>query len=328
MNDLDMVRDLRSEVRQSEAGDLRHARRRMMAALAPEPPARRVRRMVLRVAAVGAFGATIAAGVTVVQSLGTDGRGTEATGAPAWLPVANAETLARHATAAAAGRPDVYPRADQWVYVKWDSYTSPRLMAKATAPPAGAGRTRSRETVERWTRGDGEERAMRDENSDTIKRRRGGADPRLRFDPAYLRSLPLEPSALAERLRKDTSEIDLPQARAVSHQILSILEEGAPAARLRAALYTVLSRLDDVGVETVRDLLGRQGVAIYTRDDDGVRQEVIIDPNTFDLLGARRIYVGGAKSPDPYYSGLPEGEVITSRARVSVGIVDDAGDLP
>ncbi|MFF0869722.1 CU044_5270 family protein [Nonomuraea sp. NPDC003560] len=327
MNDLDMVRDLRSEVRQSEAGDLRHARRRMLAALAPEPPARRVRRVVLRVAAVGAFGATIAAGVTVVQSLAPDGRGTQSAGAPAWLPVANAQTLAEHATAAAAGQPDVYPRADQWVYVKWDTYTSPRLTAGATAPPAGAGRADSRETVERWTRGDGRERAMRKEGGKTIERRRGGADPRLRFDPAYLRSLPLEPSALAERLKKDTSQIALPPARAVSHQILSILEEGAPAARLRAALYTVLSRLDDVGVEPVRDLLGRQGVAIYTRDD-GVRQEVIIDPTTFDLLGARRVYVGGAESPDPYYSGLPEGEVITSRARVSVGIVDEAGDLP
>ncbi|MFI7697009.1 sigma-70 family RNA polymerase sigma factor [Nonomuraea sp. NPDC049655] len=103
-------------------------------------------------------------------------------------------------------------------------------------------------------------------------------------------------------------------------------EETAQA--LNVPIGTVLSRLDDVGVEPVRDLLGRQGVAIYTRDDDGVRQEVIIDPTTFDLLGARRVYVGGVKSPDPYYSGLPEGEVITSRARVSVGIVDEAGDLP
>ncbi|MEU9831386.1 CU044_5270 family protein [Streptosporangium sp. NPDC048047] len=328
MNDLDMVRDLRSEVRQSEANDLHRARRRLLATVAPEPPARRVRRTVLRVAAMGALGVTITAGVTMVQSLGTNDRGNGIASAPAWLSVANAETLAKHATAAAADQTDVYPRADQWIYAKWDSYTSPKLMPEAAVPPVGGGKTGSRKTVETWIRGDGEERAMRDEVSKTIKRRRDGADPRLRFDPAYLRSLPLEPSALLERLKKDTSEIPLPEARAVSHQIMSILEEGAPAARLRAALYTVLSRLDDVGVETVRDLLGRQGVAIYTHDDEGVRQEVIIDPNTFVLLGARRIYVGGVKAPSPYYSGLPKGEVIASRARVSVGIVDDAGDIP
>ena len=47
----------------------------------------------------------------------------------------------------------------------------------------------------------------------------------------------------------------------------------------------------------------------------------------FALLGGRRVYVGGAKSPSPY-SKLPEGEVVTSIAQVSVGIVDDAGDVP
>lgn len=316
MNDLDMVRDLRSEVRQSEANDLHRARRRMLAAVAWEPPVRPVRRMLLRAAAVGALGFTIMTGVTVVQSLGTDDRGKAITSAPAWLSVANAETLAKYATAAAAGQTDVYPRAGQWVYVKRNHYTSPKLK------PTG-----SRYTVEMWTREDGKERAMRNEGSKTIKRRQGGEDPRLRFDPAYLRSLPLEPSALLDRLKRDTSAIPLAEARAVSRQILSILQEGVPPARLRAALYTVLSQLDDVGVEMVRDLLGRQGVAIYTHDDEGIRQEVIIDPNTFVLLGARRIYVGGAKSPSPY-SELPEGEVITSVAQVSVGIVDDAGDVP
>ncbi|MEV0590555.1 CU044_5270 family protein [Nonomuraea cavernae] len=327
MNDLDMVRDLRSEVRQSETNDLHRARRRMLTAVASEPPVRPVRRMVLRVATMGALGVTIMTGVTVVQSLGTDDRERGITSAPAWLSVANAETLATHATAAAAGQTDIYPRADQWVYVKRDYYTSPKLMPEVVVPPIGGGKTGSRYTAEMWTRGDGKERARRNEGGKTIKRRQGGEDPRLRFDPAYLRSLPLEPSALLERLKKDTSVIPLPEARAVSRQILSILQEGVPAARLRAALYTVLSQLDDVGVEKVRDLLGRQGVAIYTHDDEGIRQEVIIDPNTFVLLGARHIYVGGAKSPSPY-SELPEGEVIISVAQVSVGIVDDAGDVP
>ncbi|WP_433513601.1 CU044_5270 family protein [Nonomuraea sp. CA-143628] len=319
MNDLDMVRDLRSQVRQSEERDLHGARRRMLASMAQERPSRRLPRMALRVAAVGVLGVTIAAGVTVVQSVRTNdpGKGGTTT-APAWLAAANAETLAKHATAAAARQTDVYPRADQWVYTKRDFYRTPKIAS-----------TNSRYTAEMWTRGDGKERAMREQDSKTIQRRKGGEDPRVRFDPAYLRSLPLDPDALLERLKKDTAGvIPLPEARAVSHQILMILQEGAPAARLRAAFYTVLSKLDGVGVEKVRDLLGREGVAIYTDDaDEGIRQEIIIDPNTFALLGGRRVYIGGADARSPY-AKLPKGEVVLSVAQVAVGIVDDAGDVP
>jgi hypothetical protein len=139
----------------------------------------------------------------------------------------------------------------------------------------------------------------------------------------------LDPAALLDRLKKDTAGvIPLPEARAISHQILMILQEGAPAARLRAAFYTVLSKLDGVGVAKVRDLLGREGVAIYTDDrDEGIREEVIIDPTTYALLGGRRVYIGGADARSPY-AKLPKGEVVLSVAQVAVGIVDDAGDVP
>ncbi|WP_067143475.1 CU044_5270 family protein [Microtetraspora malaysiensis] len=328
MNDLDMVRDLRSQVRQSEESDLRGARRRVLASMARESRGRRLPRIVVRVAAVGILGVTITAGVMVVQTPRTDGQGKGAASAPAWLPVANVETLAKRATAAAARQTDVYPRADQWVYVKRDFYSSPKMLPESVVPPVGGGKTGSRYTAEMWTRGDGKERAQRNEGSKTITRRQGGEDPRLRFDPAYLRSLPLEPSALLERLKRDTAGvIPLPEMRAVSHQVLMILQEGAPAARLRAALYTVLSQLDDVGVEEVRDLLGREGVGIYTDDDEGIRQEVIIDPNTYVLLGGRRVYVGGSESQSPY-SKLPKGEVVFSVAQVTAGIVDNAGGVP
>ncbi|WP_344581346.1 CU044_5270 family protein [Nonomuraea roseoviolacea] len=308
--DLDLVRDLRSQVRQSEAGDLHGARRRLLAAMAPEPRRRRLPRPVLRVAAVGALGITIAAGVTVAQNLPTAGPGKGTAGAPAWLSIANAETLAKRATAAAAHQPDVYPRDDQWVYVKWDFYGSPKFANEQSEKV-------SRYTTEWWVRGDGKKRALRKEGSTTLERRSGGEDPRLRLDPAYLRSLPLEPSALLERLTKDAREIPVPRAQAVFIHTKLILEQGAPPARLRAALYTVLSRLDGVGVERVRDLLDREGVGIYM-DDEDTRREVIIDPNTYALLGGRTVHLGGS----------PEGEVMLSVAQVATGIVDEAGDVP
>ncbi|MEV0145243.1 MULTISPECIES: CU044_5270 family protein [unclassified Nonomuraea] len=311
MNDLDTVRDLRSQVRQSEERDLNRARQRLLAAMAPERPARRTRRTMLRVVAVGALGLTITAGVTVVQTSRTNDDGKMVAGAPAWLGVANAETLARRATAAAADKPDVYPRADQWVYVK-SVYASRKMTAG------------SQRTVEMWTRGDGKERARR-EDGKTIIRRQGGEDHRLRFDPAYLSSLPLEPSALRERLKKDTAGVGgLPEGSAIRRQVLAILQEGTPGPRLRAALYSVLSQLDGVGVEKVSDLLGRAGVALYVVDDFGTRHETIIDPDTYALLGGRQVDVGGSGSPTPN----DKGEVIFSVARVHVGIVDRVGDVP
>ncbi|MFF3668508.1 hypothetical protein [Microtetraspora malaysiensis] len=85
--------------------------------------------------------------------------------------------------------------------------------------------------------------------------------------------------------------------------------------------------MTQVGVEKARDLLGREGVGIYTVDDDGMHQEVIIDPNTYVLLGGRRVYVGESKSQSPY-GKLAEGEVVFSVAQVTGGIVDHAGDVP
>ncbi|MFD1545298.1 CU044_5270 family protein [Nonomuraea guangzhouensis] len=324
MNDLDIVRDLRSQVRQTEDRDLREARRRLLASMTPAPRPRRLPRMVFRVAAAGALALAITAGVTVVQNLGTDTPGRGTVSPPAWVPVANAETLAKRATAAAAGTTDVYPRADQWIYVKRDFYRSPKVMNTSQKPST----TESRHVEEQWIRGDGKERARREEGSETVTRIHGGADPHLRYDPDYLRSLPLEPSALRRSLQKDTEEATpLRGERAVFSRVSLILQEGAPAARLRAALYTVLSQLDGVGVEQkVRDVVGREGMGLYM-DADTERREILIDPKSYDLLGGRLIYLGGAEKSSPF-ARLTPGEVVSSVAQVAYGIADHAGDVP
>ncbi|MBT2233933.1 CU044_5270 family protein [Nonomuraea sp. NEAU-A123] len=327
MNDLDIVRDLRSQVRQTEERDLREARRRLLVSMTRVPRTRKLPRTVFRVAATGALALAIAAGVTVVQNLGTDGPGTGPASPPAWVPVANAETLAKRATAAAAGTTDVYPRADQWIYVKRESFSSPKVMDTSDVPSTGGGKTESRHVEEVWIRGDGKERARRKEGSKTVTRIHGGEDSRRRFDPDYLRSLPLEPSALRQRLQKDMEDVTpLRGERAVFSQVSFILQEGAPPARLRAALYTVISQLDGVGVEQkVRDVVGREGVGLYMDADVG-RREVIIDPKSYDLLGGRLIYLGGAEKSSPF-ARLTPGEVVSSIAQVAYGIVDHAGDI-
>ncbi|WP_433252550.1 CU044_5270 family protein [Streptosporangium sp. CA-135522] len=330
MNDLDLVRDLRSQVRLSEEHDLHGARRHLLAAMAPSPKSRRtVPRMVLRVAAVGALGLAITAGVTVVQNIGTDGRGKGITSAPAWLPVANAEILAKRATAAAGGAEDTYPRADQWIYFKNDIYSSPKATPKSKVPPIGGGKSGSRYTMEGWARGDGKKTAHRAEDGTLITAAVNQPDRKpLQHDLAYLRSLPLEPSALLERLKKGdtTSGSSRLEAIAVFHQAQMLLQEVTPPPRLRAALYTTIARLDGVGMEEkVRDLAGREGIGIYL-DDQGFRHEIIVDPNTYAFFGVRGLYLSGKRTPDGRM--FSKGEVVYSTARLADGIVDHAGSIP
>ncbi|MFC4534925.1 CU044_5270 family protein [Sphaerisporangium dianthi] len=327
-DDLDPVRDLRSQVRLSEEKDLHAARRRLMVAMAsPAPSHRLASRTVLRVAAVGAFGLTITAGVTVVQNLGPESAGKGSAGAPAWLPAANAETLAKRATEAAKAE-DVYPRADQWTYQKNVVYVSPKAVRKSAPPPVGLREPLgSRYTTEWWFRGDGKKVAHRTGGGMLTKGSLHGADRAPQpNDPAYLRSLPLESSALLDRLKKDnTASGGGSDANAMFSYVQFLLQQVAPPPRLRAALYTVISELDGVGMEDkVRDLEGRVGVGIY-RDAQGIRREIIIDPDTYAFLGLRDYYPEGKRSSDGIR--FKEGEVVVAFARLADGIVDHAGNL-
>jgi hypothetical protein len=158
---------------------------------------------------------------------------------------------------------------------------------------------------------------------------KGSTGPR--WDPAYLRSLPLDPVALMERLRKDGEDRpDLPEAVTMFQQVQMILQEGAPPPRLRAALYSVVSKLEGVGVEEkVRDLVGREGIGVYLDRADGARHEIIVDPNSYAYLGGREIFIGGGKRTSHSFKGqYAEGDVIIAWAQTVRGIVDHAGDLP
>ncbi|MEV0381220.1 hypothetical protein [Nonomuraea sp. NPDC050643] len=130
MNDLDLVRDLWPEVERSGRSPSRSspdAGRDGSGAIGPPSPAYG--------AARGRRGRT-----RRHDHGGRDGGaeprhgwpGQRVAGAPARLPVANAKTLARRATEAAAGQTEVYPRAGQWVYAKWDYHTGRTFAAPTT----------------------------------------------------------------------------------------------------------------------------------------------------------------------------------------------------
>lgn len=134
-----------------------------------------------------------------------------------------------------------------------------------------------------------------------------------------------------ERLREDGEDRSgLSQALVLFGQIERIFADGAPPPRLRAALYTVLSKLDGVGTEEkVRDLMGREGVGIYRDNGDGTRHEIIVDPDTHAYLGGREIFIGGGKRTAHSFKGhYAEGDVILEGSQVARGIVDRVGELP
>ncbi|MFC7588821.1 CU044_5270 family protein [Nonomuraea antimicrobica] len=287
---------------------------------------RMTRRMTLRLAGAGAVGLTLALGITVVQSFDGADIPAATASAPAWVPVAGVEHLAERATAASARTTDTYPRADQWLYTK------SRIYVPGKEGTQEAGET---QTHERWQRGDGAKMAIRHTSADADK----GAPPvgpvtagpvenstGQRWAPAYLSSLPLDPAALKERLRQNGADRpDLPAARTLFQQVQQILQDGAPPPRLRAALYTVVSELEGVGLEeNVRDLADREGVGIYLDSPDGTRHEIIVDPETYAYLGGRRLALGDGERT----SQAAGGEVMAAWVQEARGIVDRAGDLP
>src|SRR5262245_43205810 len=109
---------------------------------------RRMPRMGVRLLAVGAFAVTLAAGITVVQNLGTDSPGHSKLPGLFGAPAANAQEALERAAVAAERKPYVAPRPNQWIY------TEERTTASVEGRPAGS--TEPLSTVTRgWRRVDG-----------------------------------------------------------------------------------------------------------------------------------------------------------------------------
>lgn len=88
-----------------------------------------------------------------------------------------------------------------------------------------------------------------------------------------------------------------------------------------AALYRAAAEIP--GVTVVQDAIdadGRHGIAV-AREDDGVRQELIFDPKTYEFLGERQVAVQDA-------DGLKKGQVVGVSAILERTVVDKAGQRP
>ena len=133
-----------------------------------------------------------------------------------------------------------------------------------------------------------------------------------------LSHLPTDFDALRQLIEERKVEGGPPGDTETFAIISDMLRESYAPPKLRAALYEIASQLP--GVELlgrVRDPVGREGVAV-AYPQNGVRQELIFNPNTSILLGVRDVLV------DPATAELraPPGTVVGYTSYLASGIVD------
>lgn len=118
-----------------------------------------------------------------------------------------------------------------------------------------------------------------------------------------------------------------------------LLRETYAPPDLRAALYEVAANLPGVEfVGKVMDALGRPGIGVAYTTPQGVRQELIFDPDTAQLLGESEVMVNPEETgleigPDIYpgtiYGGWGEpGTVVYSAVYLVSGVVDSTEARP
>jgi hypothetical protein len=121
-------------------------------------------------------------------------------------------------------------------------------------------------------------------------------------DPSLVPDLPTDPEALREELERQESLGGSNGDWGVFTWATDLLAVSYMSPQLRAAFYQVMSEIPGTElIGIVEDELGRRGIAIgHTRD--GVREEVIFDRQTGDVLASRTVRVendAGARDEVP-----------------------------
>ncbi|MEU4804866.1 CU044_5270 family protein [Actinosynnema sp. NPDC023587] len=133
--------------------------------------------------------------------------------------------------------------------------------------------------------------------------------------PEFLAGLPTDPRRLYERLAEDSGG----GAQALVYAVDALRTGRVPAAA-RANLLRALIHLPGLDVtDRAADLDGNEGVALGI-SEGGVRQEVVLDPDTGEVIGERKV-------SDSVAGGIPEGTV-TSYTSVTTAVVDGIGVKP
>jgi hypothetical protein len=295
-----------------------------------------------RVAAATVLALVLTVGVTVTRDADIDPDHPARGRSPALLPpvgVANAAELGQRAARVVAGQPDLHPRLHQWTYVEVCWATPKHGMGSYGVCPG-------RETMRYWTRIDAKRFAV--EQRGRLYQHRNyqlssSVSPWPTF--AYLSRLPTDPQALLARLYATFSPGVDPllgklrfsreeQHRLVFRLAMQLLWSYVAPPGVQAAIYQALPRIPGVQLQPdAVDAVGRHGVAFARVKDGRIREEIILDSQTYQYLGWRRIAVKDfvdkgstiAGRKDPH---IAKGTVLEWQARTAAAIVNRPGQRP
>jgi hypothetical protein len=140
----------------------------------------------------------------------------------------------------------------------------------------------------------------------------------MRTDYASLKNLPSDADGMRAHLYTGDRGGNSKDEAAFTAAGDMLRETYMPPAQ-RAALFKAVGTIPGVGViETAEDAAGRKGIGVGRAGLDGVRQDLIFDPKSYELLGERGIVV------DESAAKSPVGSLVASTAQLSVTVADKA----
>ncbi|TMR91886.1 CU044_5270 family protein [Nonomuraea basaltis] len=162
------------------------------------------------------------------------------------------------------------------------------------------------------------EGAHRNKGSQWMRLPACGAVPATAY--TELKKLPADAEAMRHHLyakdhNKNSADVEAWTA------VGDLLRETYMPAAQRAALYEAAATIPGVTVtENAEDAAGRKGIGVG-RVSNGVREEIIFDPTSYELLGVRGVVV------DEKEAKSPVGSLVTSTAQLTVSVVDEAPEV-
>ncbi|MFI7708854.1 CU044_5270 family protein [Nonomuraea sp. NPDC049480] len=301
------------------------------------------------VAVVGALTAAVAIGITIAQNVDgppADHPNDASTSHPSDMranrpggAVVNVQEVALHAKAAARNQPAVTLTPGEWVYVK-------TLMVEIDGRVLGPGSKRT--SYEEWRTVDGKVPPRNDNVFVPTRQPTAKVLIDLPEDPdAALAALYAEVERIKERGTGQAEDgpvligngiIDTPRGIAAFNLVSEILKSYHVPPQLQATLYGALARMP--GVKMLPDSVdaqGRHGLALYVISEGYIRQEIILDRDTYRYLGNRRISISDHTVPPPGKNvetdshtsvHIKKGDVLGWSAQLGSALVDKPGERP
>lgn len=152
---------------------------------------------------------------------------------------------------------------------------------------------------------------------------------------SYLSSLPPGPAALEQALLANNPPGGTMTRDDAIYEAIYTLFAGGPSQglvippKLQAALYHVLQVLPGVHFETTADLAGRTGLGFWRVTGGYLRQELVIDPETYTYMGYEDVAVADhAMAGTDGTRYVKKGHVMGWAAVLGIAIVPKPGQLP